>query len=142
MNVHQVSIVFTSRSANGDQPVRSVRRSGQIAEGADGFYLLFQDTVEEAGTVDYSIKFGNREALIRRKGALPLRQPLALGVSMEGSYQSPFGTLPTEAVARRIEADWDAAKGQGRATLSYELTMQQEPAGNFEMIFSFSRLRG
>ncbi|MFT8319256.1 MAG: DUF1934 domain-containing protein [Sporolactobacillus sp.] len=146
MQVHPAKIIFTSRLENAVQSnesnnsPRSVVVRGRIAEGVDGLYLLFSDTVDEAGSLDYSIKLGKNEALIQRKGILPLHQPLTIGAVRSGQYGSPLGELPMEALARQIQSSWDAETGRGEARLIYDLTLQKERVGRFHMTFTFSRL--
>ncbi|MFT8363662.1 MAG: DUF1934 domain-containing protein [Sporolactobacillus sp.] len=140
MNAEKIAILFTSQSVSGNQPPqRAVHCDGRIAKGIDGTYLMFNDVIDGAGRVDYSIKFADRKAWIRRKGKWALDQPLDLDRLMQGSYATPFGTLTTEADARSIAMEWDSAAGKGWAKLVYSLAVQGEAAGVMDMHFSFAR---
>lgn len=140
MKVHNVGIAFTSRVTDREQPggdrVIKNRFSGRLAEGADGLYLIYSDAADEA---DYMIKIGEDEALIRRRGRSPLRQPLMLGIPARGSCQLLPGILETEAVAEKIKASWDAIVGSGTATLIYEMKLQGRHAGRFRIDYVYSK---
>lgn len=144
MEAYDAEIVFTSRIVNRQQPdANQMTKSvchGRVAEGTGSLYLIFSGTVAEAGPVDYTIKIsGNRrEALIRRKGSLPLRQPLFVGEPMPGTYETPFGKLATEATALKIEALWNRETCFGTAALVYELILQGQYAGKFRLDFRFT----
>ncbi|RYL95104.1 DUF1934 domain-containing protein [Sporolactobacillus sp. THM7-4] len=142
METFDVDILFTSRIVNMDQPGASqITRStlhGRIAEGAGSLYLIFSDTVEEIGAVDYTIKINGDEALIRRTGAVPMRQPLFIGKPMNGTYEGPYGTMATEATAQRIEATWDRKIGSGAASLVYDMTLQGEYVGQCRLDYRYT----
>lgn len=147
METHDAEIVFTSRIVSRQQPdanqiTKSVLR-GRIAEGAGSLYLIFSATVPEAGSVDYTIKLSGdgREALIRRKGAVPLRQPLFVGEPMRGTFETPFGKLETEATALKIKSSWDRETRSGTAGLVYEMTLQGEYVGRFRLDFRFTGMK-
>ncbi|MDD9148281.1 MULTISPECIES: DUF1934 domain-containing protein [unclassified Sporolactobacillus] len=147
MKTHEAEIVFTSRTMNRQQPdadqmTKSVLR-GRIAEGAGSLYLIFSAAVPEAGPADYTIKISGdgREALIRRKGAVPLRQPLFVGTPAEGTYETPFGKLKTEATALKIESSWDRETRSGTAGLIYEMMLEGQYSGRFRLDFRFRGMK-
>lgn len=142
METHDINLVFTSRTENeglpeADGETRSVLQ-GRLAEGAGGLYLFFSDRIEHSGKANYTIKIGDGEALLRRAGDLPLRQPLFLGKRMAGSCELPIGQVTTEATAEKIEAAWDRKSGSGAAKLVYELKLQGQFAGKFYLDFRYN----
>lgn len=145
MKTREICLIFTSRTVDGGLPeassqTRSVLQ-GRLAEGTGGLYLFFTDKIEGTGEADYTVKIGNDEALLRRSGTLPLRQPLFLGKPASGSCELPLGSVPTEAKAKKIEAVWDSDNGTGAANLIYELKLQGQYAGTFDLNFRYSDLK-
>lgn len=139
----RVEIMLTSRVVdrqhpNANQITKSVH-NGKIIEGARSLYLIFSDKIEEAGDVDYTIRISENDALIRRKGALPFRQPLVVGMTLPGTYEAPYGTLRTEATALKIEAAWDRQAGSGRARFVYEMALQGQYIGRFTIDYVYAR---
>lgn len=138
MKTRNVRITFTSRTAEHAAPDTRSVADGRLGEGADGFYLFFSDSVAGAGKAKYIIKISSGEALIRRSGALPLRQPLFLGKRAGGRCELPVGPVQTQAIAEKIDGSWDPGSGTGTVSLVYELTLQGEAAGKFYLDFQFA----
>jgi Uncharacterized protein conserved in bacteria len=140
MKTHDVRIIFTSRMSEGTKPVIRSEVKGRLGEGAAGIYLFFSDPGADGGIAQYTVKISPGEALLRRSGALPLRQPLFVGKRVAGSCVLPIGPVGTEAVAEKIVGCWDSGSGTGTASLVYELTLQGQYAGKFYLDFHYSEL--
>ncbi|WP_353948913.1 DUF1934 domain-containing protein [Sporolactobacillus sp. Y61] len=135
MTSQEIEIEWVSRIPGSRSPLRMSLR-GRLKEGTDGFYLTYR----AEGASQYIIKFTKGEALIRRRGQYPLRQPLKLGKSLHGKLGTPSGNLATEAAAESITATWSPESGSGAAGLVYRLNIQGEDAGTFRITWSFMRL--
>ncbi|MCO7176297.1 DUF1934 domain-containing protein [Sporolactobacillus kofuensis] len=133
MKTRDAEIVFTSRiDSNEQQPGQlqktTARLNGRIGKSASSLYLTYNDRIAE-GYADYTIRISGQEALILRKGAMPMRQPLRLGISMDGTYETAYGVLSTTATAEKIETVFDSSTRAGSVRLVYALTMQGQSTG-------------
>ncbi|RYM05544.1 DUF1934 domain-containing protein [Sporolactobacillus sp. THM7-7] len=142
MEAFDVKIVFTSRIVNRQHPAANQMTQsvlpGRVTEGAGSLYLTFSDYIEEAGEADYTIKIKEDEAMVRRKGALPMRQRLFIGQPMPGTYEAPYGTIVSEATALKIEAFWDRSRRFGEARLVYEMVLGGQYVGQCRLDFRFT----
>ncbi|GAY74730.1 DUF1934 domain-containing protein [Sporolactobacillus inulinus] len=141
MQTQDAEIVFTSTiddpSDPGNRQTIAQVIQGKIGKSGSSLYLVFSAEIADVGLADYTIRVGNEEALILRKGALPMRQQLVIGQSIKGSYESQFGRMETQATAKRIETTCDPAGRCGSVHLVYELLIQEQSVGKATMEYRY-----
>ncbi|MTT30968.1 DUF1934 family protein [Terrilactibacillus sp. BCM23-1] len=103
----------------------------------DALYVKF-DEIDEHGTVHTLIKVSNGKALIQRKGHVSMNQPLVKNEEMAGSYSGPYGEMNTSAKTHKIKALWDSHLKQGWIQLNYELHVQGQYVGHFDLTYQIS----
>lgn len=141
MKTRNAEIVFTSRmnghgQSDQEQKTTAVLR-GQIGVSGSSLYLSFSDKIADVGPADYTVRISGNEALILRKGALPMRQPLLLGTTMDGTYETAFGLMETKATAEKIETVSDSSGNSGSVHLVYELNMQGQSVGKLTLDYHY-----
>lgn len=107
-----------------------------------GFYyqkgssaFLKYDEVLEEGTVHTIVKMSNRDAVILRSGAVKMRLSFHADVEKNGSYESPYGTLLLSTRTKKIETN------EGQFLLKYDLCMQGEVSGTYEMSITYKEAK-
>ncbi|WKB37396.1 DUF1934 domain-containing protein [Terrilactibacillus sp. S3-3] len=111
---------------------------GQLLFKAENVFLTYYEEMEGIGEIHNIIKIKENTALIRRTGALSMRQPLAENRTLNGTYHAPYGIMETEATARKISASWNEKQQEGIIHLIYEMKMQGQHAGRFDLTYRFA----
>ncbi|MDQ0214184.1 uncharacterized beta-barrel protein YwiB (DUF1934 family) [Oikeobacillus pervagus] len=110
---------------------------GQYYQKGNNSYLKYEE-VHEEGTVQTIVKMSEQQALILRNGAIKMRLPFQLEGTLNGSHESPFGTLllttRTNELAHHTYTDIPI---NGEFQISYQLMMQEQIAGNYTMSIQY-----
>ncbi|MGV3489666.1 MAG: DUF1934 domain-containing protein [Tuberibacillus sp.] len=133
---HDVNILLSSTiERDGSAEETKLYIQGQFYIKNDAFYLKYKENVEDFGIIDHTIRIKQNEGLILRKGAIDMRQPLAVGDSREGTYKSPFGAMQTLVDTECLDVQWMEEQGEGIINMRYDLYMQGESFGRVTLIF-------
>lgn len=99
----------------------------------DAVFLKY-DEVQEEGTIHTIVKLSGEEALILRKGAVTMRLPFRLKEKMNGSYDSPYGTLALSTKTKKLSHTYtDEGTIEGEVQLTYSMIMQGTTVGTYDM---------
>lgn len=110
---------------------------GRYYEKGDSFFLKY-DEVQEEGTIHTIVKMKqDEEVLILRSGAVKMRMVLKEGEELVGSYESQLGTLMITTKTAKLTHTVDRIRNNGEISLSYQLYMQGNPVGKYEMNISY-----
>lgn len=115
------------------QETTNVQAKGTLTSKGNATYIRYEEEMAEAGSVRNVVKIGQNDVTIVRNGAVSMRQRFQEGVTTEGRYKSPVGTMKMETETKRVTYDWDGENGCGRFCLDYDLTLQDRGVGRFEL---------
>lgn len=141
MKTCDAEIVFISRICDPGQPRKLQKTTavlqGRVGKSGSSLYLIFSAEIADVGPADYTIRVGGNEALILRKGASPMRQPLMIGQTMTGTYGTQIGYMETKATAEIIETDTDASGDSGLVRLVYGLSVADQLVGKMMLDYRY-----
>jgi uncharacterized beta-barrel protein YwiB (DUF1934 family) len=141
MKTRDAEIVFISRICDPEQPRKLQKTTavlqGRVGKSGSSLYLVFNAEVADVGPADYTIRVGGKEALILRKGASPMRQPLMIGQTMTGTYGTQIGHMETKATAEMIDIDTDASGDSGSVRLIYDLSIAGQLVGKMMLDYRY-----
>jgi uncharacterized beta-barrel protein YwiB (DUF1934 family) len=139
-----VSVIMKTLISDGDQKqVIDLSTEGRLFRKANGLFLQFKEDNEEIGTTNQIIKIDETGTVtVIRQGAVSMKQLFLQGETTEGVYRSPFGTMLMNTMTNHIGTDINEKEAVGIVQLSYQLHMQSEFAGDYEVTINFRRKIG
>jgi uncharacterized beta-barrel protein YwiB (DUF1934 family) len=134
----EVKIHLKTRIQHGEEKDSfELFSDGRYYEKGDSFFLKY-DEVQEEGTIHTIVKMKqDEEALILRSGAVKMRMVFKEGEELVGSYESQLGTLMITTKTSKLTHTVDRTRNNGEISLSYQLYMQGNPVGKYEMNISY-----
>ncbi|MFC7391898.1 DUF1934 domain-containing protein [Scopulibacillus cellulosilyticus] len=136
--MHDVKIVLDSKltyKAEGHTEKTTVELNGQAVLKNNVLFLRYDETMEGIGIVHNTVKIKDGEAVIIRKGAVTMRQPLKKGAVTEGTYHHPYGNMLMKTTTKTCKGSWDEDKKQGLIKIDYEFAMQGQHVGLCQLIY-------
>ncbi|WP_157950815.1 DUF1934 domain-containing protein [Peribacillus acanthi] len=88
------------------------------------------DNQERIQTV---VKWNDEEAFIMRKGPVKMRQRFRRDVETVGIYESQYGSMQMLTYTNKMEYTWNNLEKEGIISLIYDLNMQGNKIGQYEM---------
>lgn len=136
-----VSVAMNTQITDGDQKqVINLSTEGRLFRKASGLYLQFKEDNQDVGPVNQIIKIGENSAVtVIRQGAVSMKQLFIQGENTEGVYRSTFATMLMTTHTRKCHIDIKEDEAIGSVQLSYQLHMQSEFAGDYEVKINFRR---
>jgi uncharacterized beta-barrel protein YwiB (DUF1934 family) len=136
-----VSVSLKTQITDGDQnQVFDLSTEGRLFRKASGLYLQFKEENQEVGPVNQIVKIGESGTVsVIRQGAVSMKQLFIEGEKTQGVYRSTFATMLMNTTTKQINIDITEKEGLGSIHLSYQLHMQSEFAGNYEVTINFRR---
>ncbi len=136
-----VSVTMKTRITVGDESqVNDLSTEGKLFCKENGFYLQFKEEIAEVGTVNQIIKIDAENAVtVLRQGAVSMKQLFLQGETTEGVYRSPFGAMLMNTKTKQIDVKIVDHQQSGTIQLSYQLHIQSEFAGDYEVTITFRR---
>lgn len=136
-----VSVVMKTQITDGDQrQVNDLATEGRLYRKASGFYLQFKEDIQDVGPVNQIVKIDENNAVtVIRQGAVSMKQLFLQGEKTEGVYRSTFATMLMETHTNRMNIEINEDEGIGSVQLSYQLHMQSEYAGDYDVTINFRR---
>lgn len=108
---------------------------GRYYKKEHSFYLQYEEASEE-GEIRTVVKIAGNEALILRSGSVKMRLSFRLHEELNGTYETPYGTLVTTVLTKAIKYT-DLTNGDGMVDLVYELSTQGSDAGTYQLQMTF-----
>lgn len=134
VNIH----LTTSIEHEGEKEVFELMLSGEFQEKNGSFFLKYNE-VQEEGTIQTVVKFSDQSAVILRSGAVNMRLPFHEKEQMNGSYNSPHGTLAMSTRTSKLlhSRTYNESRLEGRLQLDYHLLMQGTAVGSYTLDLLF-----
>lgn len=139
--VVSVSVQLRTKITGGEneQVIESIA-DGRLYYKEQGLYLQFKEEMEEVGIVNQIVKVeGNDTLTIIRQGAVSMKQLFQQGKKTEGVYRSQFGPMMMNTNTTHMQFDVDQKANVGKIHFSYQLHMQDEFAGNYDVTITYRR---
>src|SRR5690606_2509947 len=86
-----------------------------------------------SGEMKTIVKIEPNQVTIQRNGALNMRQQLVAGRKTEGIYLTPYGRMALETKTKTIQFAWDKGKRIGKLQVVYDLWMQRNYTGCYNV---------
>ena len=112
----------------------TMEAGGRLLRGAGLFVIRFtepQASGERPTT--QQIKCTESEMTVRRQGQITMNQRFSEGMTTEGVYETAELRMPMETTTTHFSHEWDETSGSGEITLRYDLVLQGEETGHYEM---------
>ncbi|WP_259455635.1 DUF1934 domain-containing protein [Bacillus sp. PK3_68] len=128
----------TSIEHEGEKEVFKFMLSGEFQEKNGSFFLKYNE-IQEEGTIQTIVKFSDKGAVILRSGAIKMRLPFNEKEQMNGSYESPQGTLAMSTRTNKLSHSHTYKESQleGALRLDYHLLMQGIAVGSYTLDLTF-----
>lgn len=123
----ELTIETTITSDSTTDQSRLVARGTIYTKGDTTFYTYKEAT--ESGEVTHMIKADDHEITITRHGAVSMRQRFVPSQKTEGTYHTPYGSLPVETLTKETKLTWDNERQIGVLLLTYDLWIQGSHTG-------------
>lgn len=131
----RVSIRIVTQIHDGQRRERhTMAAEGRLFIGAGMLVLRFDEPAKADETpTSQQIKCTDTEMTVRRHGQVSMNQRFAIGVTTEGVYQTPEIRMPMETTTQHLTHEWDTDERKGEIQLSYDLVLQGEATGRYDM---------
>lgn len=131
----RVSIRIVTLITDGDrQEKHTMEAFGRMIYISDVLVLRFQEPYEEGDApTSQQIKCTDQEMTVRRQGRVTMNQRFVEGVTTEGVYETPEVRMPMETTTKKLKHDWNTEQLEGEIRLSYDLMLQGEATGRYDM---------
>ncbi|MFZ4453024.1 DUF1934 domain-containing protein [Salibacterium aidingense] len=126
----------TNIKQKGEQDQVSLEAKGEVYQKNNFTYVNFKEDLDDIGEVSTVLKVGRQEITVIRSGSVSMRQRYLSGELTEGSYETPYGTLKTEAQTDQVAVIWSDSGNTGRIQFGYDLTLQGSVAGRYDVTIS------
>ncbi|WP_374721585.1 DUF1934 domain-containing protein [Peribacillus tepidiphilus] len=100
-------------------------------------YLQYEEVQEDHQKVQTTVKWTDEEAFIMRSGAIKMRQRFIRDAHTIGVYESPYGALNMKTLTKKMEYSWNNHTKEGKIILIYELAIQGNEIGRYEMTIGY-----
>lgn len=138
----QLTLTGRQRTAEGEENVTETSLQAEYYEREDGFYLLYQEPMDERGSVARScIRLKGSVLELTKKGAVRTRMVFEAGREHLTEYVTPYGCLQMGIRTEKLECLQRDGKTQLR--MEYSLTSRGEPLSFcvMEIFFNFPKNR-
>ena len=109
---------------------------GRFQQTDTSSFLRYEEELE-VGKVTTTIKLTSQGALILRSGALNMRMTFKKQQTMPGTYQTPYGTMQTEAHTQQLSYFFQPEIKEGSVNLIYDLTIQGDFSGTYHLNITY-----
>ncbi len=109
---------------------------GRYYQKKHSSYLIYNEVID-SGTINTTVKWGEMEAQITRRGALNMKLSFLREGRKNGSYETEIGTFLLETYTQKMTFHWNEMEKSGIADLKYKLFMEQIEVGTYHLSFEF-----
>lgn len=137
-----VSVIMNTQIKDGEnEETVQIATDGKLFKKNNSLYLQFKEERQEQGSVNQVIKIeDNNEVAVTRQGAVSMKQRFRLGETTTGVYRSPLGEMLMETKTTSVASDINEQQMAGTINMSYQLHMQHQFAGNYDVSIIFRRI--
>ena len=139
METQNVTIMLNSsiRHPEQDEETHELHAIGQYIKKAGRSYLKFNE--EQSGNrIETTVKMGDKDALIMRRGAVDMRLPFNLDEERQGTYGSGPANFQLIVKTNNLEFTKLVDGFGGRFTVAYELVAEGSVLGIYELTITYS----
>lgn len=126
----EVDITIETESLPKNEPPRYISTSAKgtvfIKNGL--LYILYKENPEEFGKTSTTVKIKNDRLEIIRTGNINSRLAFCKDLPYEGSYNTPYGSLPLKIEVESLEIDADETAGT--IFMKYKLDLAGDKTDN------------
>ncbi|WP_185819833.1 DUF1934 domain-containing protein [Salibacterium salarium] len=126
----------TNIQQQGEKDQVNLQAKGDVYQKNNYTYVNFKEDLDDIGQVSTVLKIGERELTVIRSGPVSMRQRYLSGERTEGTYETPYGKLITEAETDQVAVMWSDSGSTGRIQFGYDLTLQGSVAGRYDVTIS------
>lgn len=142
-NKKEVLIDLETNTGSGDeQEITRNRVKGDLLTKGKTTYLKYEELTEEEESVRNVVKLTGDEVTIIRNGPVSMHQQFREGMTTEGHYGTPFGTMMMETATETVEYEWHSQTGTGKIMLVYLLKLQGNDLGRVALTFTIKEVNG
>ncbi|CAH0345038.1 DUF1934 domain-containing protein [Bacillus sp. CECT 9360] len=135
-----VKVKLNTKISNGDETdTYEIVTSGTKFTKGNALYLQYTEE-DDNGKTYTTLKFKEADALLMRSGVVKMRQVFSLSEVTNGHYESIYGTMTTQTRTKLISHLWDENKREGKFLFDYELFMQGNLLGQYEMVITYKEV--
>lgn len=120
-----------------EQESHEIEATGRYIEKAGNTYLKY-DEQQDGGEIQSTVKMGNTEALIMRRGAITMRLPFFENQDKPGEYGNAQANLKLLVRTKRLEFTKEVTGVGGRFSVAYELHAEGALLGTYELSITYS----
>jgi uncharacterized beta-barrel protein YwiB (DUF1934 family) len=122
-------------TSEGNQETFELTTLGRYYKKENSFYLQYEEISDE-GKIKTVVKIAEDDALILRSGSVKMRMAFRLAEQLNGSYDSPYGTLKTTTDTKAMKYQ-ELTDNDGYIDLLYDLSMHGSKAGTYHLQINF-----
>ncbi|MDX5475839.1 MAG: DUF1934 domain-containing protein [Bacillaceae bacterium] len=137
-----IKISFQSEIVHEGQKERvSYKTKGQYYIKGNQTFLVFSERQKDIGKVNVIYKLSNDEIWVGRSGAVKMRQSYKLGEQTAGVYESDLGIFHLDIDTKKIFIMKDDQKHRGSIQLKYDLSVQNQQAGQYTISIQYEEAK-
>ncbi|WP_181315299.1 DUF1934 domain-containing protein [Salsuginibacillus halophilus] len=125
----------TNIEQDGKKEQMHIQAPGELHKKRGYRYVMFTEQLDGIGEVNTVLKVGEHELTVIRKGAVSMRQQFQQGETTEGSYETPYGLMKTEARTHHVTSDWSGPQVHS-IQFQYQMRVQGTEAGTYDVKIS------
>ena len=139
METQNVTIMLNSsiRHPGQDEETHELNAIGQYIKRAGRSYLKYEE--EQSGNrIETTVKMGDEDALIMRRGAVDMRLPFNLDEERQGTYGS--GPANFQLIVKTNDLEFAEVRDGfgGRFSVAYELVAEGSVLGTYELTITYT----
>ncbi|MEK4228306.1 DUF1934 domain-containing protein [Solibacillus sp. FSL H8-0538] len=137
----KIKLVSSIIPTEGELETYEMWLQGTFVEKTGKPYLRYEE-VQEDKTIRTTVKLTNDQALIMRSGGVNMRLPLNTTQREQGSYESPYGSLPIETKTHQLAVELEQGSNvSGRFITQYDLIIGGTSVGNYTLEIHYSEVQ-
>lgn len=136
--IRDVRVELRTTMTDGDhQDTYELVTFGTVQHKAGSIYLRYDEVQQDLNNTHTIVKWSPNEAFIMRSGHVKMRQKFLKDLMTVGAFESPYGTMQMLTTAKKMSHKWDEEAKEGQVHLIYDLNMQGNDVGQYDMLISY-----
>jgi len=133
----RIQLSSTISHPGQDEETHEIHATGQYIKKADRVYLKFNED-QSGDQVQTTVKMGEEDALIMRKGATNMRLPFVLDGKRHGTYGSGPANFNLIVKTNLLEFIEKEDGNSGSFTVNYDLIAEGSVLGEYKLLFTYT----
>ncbi|WP_042351099.1 DUF1934 domain-containing protein [Bacillus massiliigorillae] len=110
---------------------------GTLQHKGRSIYLRYDEVQQDLNKTHTIVKWSPEEVFIMRSGHVKMRQKFLKDLMTVGSFESTYGTMQMLTTAKKMNHSWDDNTKEGKIHLIYDLNMQGNDVGQYDMLIRY-----